>query len=184
LVAKLNYLFFGEFIMSFKKIIIAAFFIAVMIPNIMTAQREVKKYNYSIGASPITLAFGVLPIIYEQQIGKENTFTAQFVYSGYQGWTGLGLGASYRWYLFQEREKAIKGFGFGPLARIEYFGYENSSYSSKTSIAIGAEGSYKFIFDGGFIVEPIVQICFNVINIDGLSYRPFGIGVNVGYAWK
>lgn len=170
--------------MSFKKIFVAAFLIAVMIPSIMTAQREVKKYNYSIGVSPISLAFGIMPLIYEQQIGKENTFTAQFVYSGYQGFTGIGLGGSYRWYLFQERDKAIKGFGFGPLARIEYFSYENDTYSSKTAISIGAEASYKWIFDGGFMVEPLLQIGFSVVNIDGLSYRPFGIGVNVGYAWK
>jgi hypothetical protein len=176
---------------SFKKIIVAAFIMALIIPNIMKAQKEVKKYNYSLSTSPISLAFDVWPLItYEQQIGKENTITAQIRYTTQPNWTGWGLGASYRWYFFQETEKAIKGIGFGPLVRVEYFSHKadkaDISDETLTSIAIGFETSYKWIIDGGFIIEPILQIGFSVNNktINPFTYPIFGIGINVGYAWK
>lgn len=146
------------------------------------AQRVVRKYNQSISANPIGLAFGLFNATYEQALNAENSFTVGAIYWGYAGWTAFGVSGSYRWYLFQDNEKMLKGLSFGPLVSLGMWGYENDTYSNSTSLSVGGEIAYKWVFDG-FVVEPNAQISFNVLSIDGLSYRPFGIGVNLGYAW-
>ncbi|HRP02317.1 MAG TPA: hypothetical protein PLE30_06685 [Candidatus Kapabacteria bacterium] len=150
--------------------------------NEMYAQRVVKKYNQTITVNPIGLAFGLFNVTYEQALTPENSFTAGIVYWGYGGWTAFGASASYRWYLFQDDEKMLKGLSFGPLVNLGMWSYENNTYSSSTSLGVGAELAYKWIIDG-FTVEPIAQLNFNVLSIDGLQYRPFGIGINLGYSW-
>ncbi len=146
------------------------------------AQKVVKKYNQSISANPIGLAFGLFNATYEKALSPENSFTAGFMYWGYGGWSAYGLSGSYRWYLFQDSEKMLKGLSFGPMVSLGMWGYENDTYANSTSVSVGGEISYKWIFDG-FVVEPNAQISFNVLSIDGLTYKPFGIGVNLGYAW-
>lgn len=147
------------------------------------AQRVVQNYNQSIGANPIGLAFGLFNAKYEQQVSAENSFTAEVIYWNFAGWSAFGVGGSYRWYLFQESEKALKGFSFGPYASVGFWSFENATWGGGTSLAIGGEAAYKWVFDGGFMVEPIVNVNFNILNLDGLSYRPFGLGVILGYAW-
>lgn len=146
------------------------------------AQRVVRKYNQSISANPIGLAFGLFNATYEQALNAENSFTVGANYWGYAGWTAFGISGSYRWYLFQDSEKMLKGLSFGPLVSFGMWGYENDTYANSTSLSVGGEIAYKWVFDG-FVVEPNAQISFNVLSIDGLSYRPFGIGVSLGYAW-
>jgi len=146
------------------------------------AQRVVKKYNQSISANPIGLAFGLFNATYEKALSPENSFTVGLMYWGYAGWSAFGLSGSYRWYLFQDTDKMLKGLSFGPLVSLGMWGYENDTYSNSTSLSVGCEISYKWVFDS-FVVEPNAQVSFNVLSIDGLTYRPFGIGVNLGYAW-
>lgn len=157
--------------------------VAIFSPDVSFSQRVVKKYNQAIMGNPLGFAFGFFPLTYEMQISAENSFTVGGVYYGYSGWNAFGLSASYRWYLFQEKAKAIKGISFGPMIAFGFWSYENKTYDNSMSVAIGGEIAYKFIVEGGFVIEPIVQINFNVKQFDGLTYRPFGIGVNLGYAW-
>jgi len=167
-----------------KKAFYTIAFVALfgMFTSNIYAQRVVKKYNQAITANPVALAFGLFNATYEKALSPQNSFTAGLNYWNYGGWTAFGVSASYRWYLFQEQDKMIKGFGFGPMISLGQWGYENNTYSNSTSFSIGAEASYKWIFDG-FVVEPIAQINFNILSINGLNYRPFGIGINLGYGW-
>jgi len=147
------------------------------------AQRIVKNYNQSIGVNPIGLAFGIFNAKYEQQVSAENSFTADAIYWGFAGWSAFGVGGSYRWYLFQESDKAVRGLSFGPIVSLGFWSFENSTWGGGTSLALGGEVSYKWIFEGGFVVEPTVNLAFNILSLEGLNYRPFGLGVNLGYAW-
>lgn len=149
----------------------------------MLAQRVVKNYNQSIGANPIGLAFGIFNAKYEQQVSAENSFTAEAIYWSFAGWSAFGVGGSYRWYLFQDYNKALTGFSFGPYASVGFWSFETATWGGGTSLGLGAEAAYKWVFDGGFMVEPLVNVNFNILSLDGLSYRPFGIGLVVGYAW-
>jgi hypothetical protein len=146
------------------------------------SQRTIKNYNEAITANPLALAFGILNVNYEMQVSKENSLIIGGTYYGYQGWTGFGLNGIYKWYLFQDQEVALKGFGFGPSVGVAFLGYTNASYSSRMSLSIGGEASYKWIFDD-FVLEPVFGINYNVLSQAGLDWRPFYLGVNVGFAW-
>ncbi len=152
----------------------------------LSAQKKVtpvEKYSNGISANPIGLVFGFLNATYEFQTAPENSITISGYYWNFLGWTAYGFGGSYRFYIVKEEKKAIiEGFSFGPAASIGFWGYESSLYSNATSFAIGGEAAYKWVW-GGFMLEPNVQLMINVLNIEGLAYRSFGLGVNIGYAW-
>lgn len=173
---------FGKF---FTSMLIVALLVGMS--NFAYSQKTVKKYNQSITANPVALAFGLFSFTYEQQIAKENSFTAFGSYWSFGDWTAIGLGGSYRWYLFQEDKRALEGFSFGPMISIGFWSFANEiayiDYDGGTSLAVGGEAAYKFVFDGGFSVEPIIQLNLNFLDISGLDYRPFSVGCNIGYAW-
>ncbi|MBE2189675.1 MAG: DUF3575 domain-containing protein [Candidatus Kapabacteria bacterium] len=148
------------------------------------AQRIVKNYNQSIGVNPIGLAFQFFNARYEQQVSAENSFTVDAIYWGPKSWSAFGVGGSYRWYLFQENDKALRGFSFGPTVSIGFWSSEKNNYPGGTSLGLGADASYKWVFDGGFVVEPTFGVNFNVLKIDGLDTYPSILpGVVLGYAW-
>jgi hypothetical protein len=146
------------------------------------SQRTVKNYNEAVTANPLALAFGILNVNYEMQVSKDNSLVLGATYLGYQGWSGFGVSGIYKWYMFQDQDKAIKGFGFGPSASVSFLNYENSSYSSRMALSIGGEASYKWIIDD-FVLEPVFGLNYNVLSEAGLDWRPFYLGVNLGYAW-
>ncbi len=174
-----------------KKLFLIPVIVIVLMTSISSdavAQRAVKRYNHAIGANPLGLAFGMLNATYEQQVGPENSFTVNGLYWTLLDWSAFGIGGSYRWYLMQDDNKALKGFSFGPTINLGFWSYKNSfgyagAYDGGTSVAIGAEANYKFVFDGGFMIEPGISFSFNAVSITGLSYPGFGIGANLGYAW-
>lgn len=162
--------------------IVLAAIILIAFPSESHSQRVMKNYNEAITANPLALAFGIFNVNYEMQVSRENSLTIGATYYGYQGWTGVGLQGIYKWYLFQDADKAIKGFGFGPSASIGYIGYRDATYANRMTLAIGAEATYKWIFDD-FVLEPVFGINYNVLVEAGMDWRPFYLGVNVGYAW-
>lgn len=171
--------------MKLKSIIVSLVIMFIMFGSVneMHAQKRVRNYIHSITANPIALAFGVLNVTYEQQIGPKNSFTGFGSYWSFGDWTAIGIGGSYRWYIMADQANPIQGLSAGPLAAIGFWDYDTDTYEGSTSLAIGGEVAYKWVFDGGFSIEPIAQISFNLLDIEGLSYRPVSIGVNLGYAW-
>jgi len=162
-------------------VMLSAFFLT-FIPNESLSQRVVRNYNESITANPLALAFGILNVNYEMQVSRENSFAIGGTYYGYQGWTGFGVSGTYKWYLFQDAEKAIKGFGFGPSVSVGYIGYRDDTYDNRLTLAIGGEATYKWILDD-FVLEPVFGVNYNVLVDDGMDWRFFYLGVNLGYAW-
>ncbi len=166
----------------FVIILVAVFAIALPSKSLVA-----QSYNNAISANPIALAYGMFNATFESRMSAANSFTISGYYWSFGSWTAFGIGGSYRWYLklIQDNKKPLEGLSAGPALAVGFWKWDNTyyNYGGGTSIAIGGEAAYKWVFDG-FVVEPILQIMFNVANIQGLDYRPFGAGVNLGYAWN
>jgi hypothetical protein len=164
--------------------ILLVFVLALSLPNSASAQN----YHQAISTNPLGLIWGMLNATYEQQIAPKNTFTVNATYWSYSTWwTGISVGGSYRFYLMQEKERAIKGFSFGPLVSATFWSWDGADsygWDGGTSVSIGAEANYKWIFEGGWTVEPTFRLFFPLMNIEGLGgLNSYGFGANVGYAW-
>lgn len=173
--------------MKFTQIfIVAVLSIGMFFSTVDTnAQITKKRYHQSIAANPLGLAFGLLNATYEHQVSANNTFTVSGYYWSFADWTAIGFGGSYRWYILKDGPSPIEGFSFGPAVSFSSWDYGIdglSAYDGGINLSIGAEAAYKWVFDG-FVVEPIISLSFGILDIDGLSYRPLGAGVNLGYAW-
>ncbi len=171
----------------FKKLtfcLSVAMILFLAMPTQSSAQNK-QFFHQAISGDPISLAFGLLNVSYEQQIAPKNSFTVFGSYWSYSDWSAGGFGGSYRFYLMQETVRALEGFSFGPFASVSFWSYSNAyyHYDGGTSIAIGAEAAYKWVFSGGFMVEPIIRLSFPLTTITGLSYHGTSVGVNLGYAW-
>lgn len=162
----------------FLSVILSVF---LLTPSISSA----KFYHQAIGGDPLALAFGTLTVTYEQQVAPKNSFTIFGSFWGYDDWTAGGIGASYRFYLLQQSTRALEGFSFGPFFQISYWSYDNPhyTYDGGTSFALGGEAAYKWVFGGGFEVEPNIHISFPITTITGLSYHGVWLGITLGYAW-
>ncbi len=145
--------------------------------------------SYSLTVDPIDfLVSKTLNATFEFKLNPKNSFTINGSYYAYSDWwKGYGLGASYRWYidLFNEGKKALNGFSVGPMVRASWWTYEFGGYKADTEmyVAIGAEAAYKWVFSGGWTIEPIVRLGFGVTDVTGLGYEGYGGGVNIGYTW-
>lgn len=154
-------------------------------------------YTKNISADPLDLINrDQLNVTYEQKLSPENSFTVFASYvdlggsvkDGSGGWSGFGIGASYRWYfdIGHQNKTPLEGLSVGPIAALTFFNYTHG-FDEKTDayLAIGGEASYKFVILDGLSIEPTLKLMFAAKKIDYMpsSYDPWGIGVNVGYAW-
>lgn len=171
------------------KAFFAACLIALALTSVPGQQAQAQARDHSISADPLGLALGMLNATYEQRVGSTNSFTVYGSYWSISDWTAFGFGGSYRWYFnLNDGKTPLEGLSAGPAVTIGFWdfgGYKifNESYGG-TSIAIGGELAYKWIFNQ-FVVEPILRVNFNVTDVSGLgsTYRGYGLGVNLGYAW-
>jgi hypothetical protein len=138
----------------------------------------------AIGANPVGLLFRIFNAKYEQKLSPTNSFTVQGYYFPLLDWAGYGFGGSYRWYF---EKKALEGFSVGPVASIAFWSWTGSvfNYEGGTMVLLGGSAAYKWIFSGGFALEPELMLTFPVNTFTGFSgYSSFGVGLTLGYAWK
>lgn len=164
--------------------LLLAFLLVVSLPITSSAQN----YHQAITIEPLQFLYNhVLTVTYEQQIAPKNSFTVNAAYMTLSTWaSGLSVGGSYRFYLMQEKERAIKGFSFGPTISATFWSVDNSyyNYEGGTAISIGAEANYKWILEDGWTVEPTFRLFFPLNNLEGYGgWNTWGFGANVGYAW-
>ena len=171
-----------------------AFVFCAATEDSLSQKRKVKKlgrYSKSISADPFEfLVFNVFNATYEQRLSRNNSFTLFASYYNFSSdWTAFGIGASYRWYsdAFEDNKKALEGLSYGPMIRYSYWSFARTDYYEYEDyggsyLVLGAEVAYKWIFDD-FVVEPNIKIGFPVLNVQHLGYDPYGIGINIGYAW-
>ncbi len=167
------------------KSLCAAVLLVIALSFIPTQRADAQARDHSITADPIGLAFGLLNATYEQRVGNANSFTVFGSYWSYSEWTAVGFGGSYRWYFnLNDGKTPLEGLSAGPMISVGFWDWGGpfASFDGGTSIAIGGELAYKWIFNQ-FVVEPILRLNFNVADINGLDYRAYGLGVNLGYAW-
>ncbi len=166
--------------MMIKKLFISLALSAILlVPSISRAD-----INNAIGADFVSLTRGVLTLTFEQKISDKGSFTLFTPYFGYNDWAGIGIGASYRFYLFTNSTKAIEGFSFGPTFQVSFLNNTGpNDYSSKTAFILGGEASYKWVIGGVFEIEPNVHITFPVNTVEHLDYRAWWGGITLGYAW-
>lgn len=151
------------------------------------AQEKNHPGTYSLTIDPFDfLVSKTLDVTFEYKLSPKNSFTISGLYIPYNDrWSGFGLGVSYRWYfdLFKEGKKSLNGFSFGPMARASWWSDDLKIHDDETFFSIGGEVAYKWVFSGGWTVEPIIRLSFGVSEISGLGYEPIGAGINVGYTW-
>jgi len=157
------------------------------------AQTKVKrvKFNNSLTANPLALAFGSFPITYEKALKGNNTMTCNFTYSSYDGWSAYNIGGSYRWYLLTTNKyKPNEGFSAGPNILLGYWDADSEKSDGMEPgfmVAIGVEAAYKLIIDKGFTIEPIVQFNIPIKGKDAApniqNYKALSLGINLGYSW-
>ena len=157
------------------------FLIAIFLGILFFAQaQEAKAYSKAITADPISLIWGNFNVTYEFQTGPQNSLTILGSYYYPSGWSAIGLGASYRWYIVKEKKKKIiEGFSFGPKGILSF--WSSSVEDGGVGFSLGAEAAYKWVF-GGFAVEPIFSLMIPLVKY-GTSGVYYGLGVNLGYAW-
>ena len=154
----------------------------VLLTNASSAQ----SYANSISADPLSLAFHVFNATYEHRVSPMNSFTIFGSYFTFVDWTAYGVGASYRWYFnINDGKNPLAGLSAGPVAAFSTWTWDGAAYwgyEGGGTFSIGGQAAYKWIF-GGFVLEPNVMILFQTKKLSGLDWSPFGIGVNLGYAW-
>jgi hypothetical protein len=158
-------------------------------------------YSNAISVDPIRLIFGSFDASYELRMGQSNSLVIFGNYWNISGlWSAFGFGASYRWYIdvsdiSKINKGALEGFSVGPAVSVGFWSWTGasfydpygvlSSYSGGASINIGGSAAYKWVFGGGWFVEPNVGIMFPISHPTGFSgFNVFGLGAGVGYAWK
>lgn len=145
-------------------------------------------YGQAISADPLDFLINdLINVTYEHRLGSDNSLTVFFqYYNPVEYWTGLGIGASYRWYfdIVKQGSRALEGFSFGPYGALTYWSFDDDylDYESEATLHVGIEVAYKWIFDG-FVVEPIFKYGIPISKVTGLSYDYYGLGCNIGYAW-
>jgi len=160
--------------MKFKFLLIAV----VMIFALTTAPDAKAGYSNAISGDALGLLFShYLTVTYEFTMSPTNSLSLFGTFYSSGGWDAFGFGASYRWYIVKSSKQILEGFSFGPKAGISFWSGDDDG----TSLAIGGEAAYKWIF-GGFVVEPIISIMFPFKEY-GHSGAYWVLGCNLGYAW-
>lgn len=166
---------------------LVALFALLIMASSANAQGK-NAYQYNISIDPFDFVVSkTLNATFEYKLSSENSFTIAGSYYKYNDWwSAFGIGGSYRWYidLFKEGNRALTGFSVGPCARLSFWTWDAyGSTSSETQLSLGGEAAYKWIFKGGWSVEPILRLTFGVLDVPGLDYGGWGAGVNLGYSF-
>jgi hypothetical protein len=154
-------------------------------------------YTSAISADPIHLVFGWFDATYEYRLSVNNSILANGNYWGWNNWSGYGLTIAYRRYFSfskggQLNKQALEGFSLGPMVGIAFWSWkgdaeynnDGSQFTGGTSVQVGIAAAYKWIFNGGWFIEPNLLMLFNPVHPSHFAGFPqFDVGGNIGYAW-
>ena len=151
-----------------------------------------KKYHKAITTDPIDLLNSDrFNVKYEQNVGKDNSFTADLIYNyAYNDVVGIAIGGGYRWYFHNLSPElitsGIKGLAVGPFAQLNYLRYEvtKDNFNDDFGLDVGVEATYKFVVFDWLAIEPALRLGWGLSRAGyyttGFLLRP---GVSIGYAW-
>lgn len=146
------------------------------------AQARPSSRGSFIGGDPFGILWGyAISAQYEGRISQDNSYALRLaLFPNIDN--SIGLGASYRFYIADGR--ALTGLNISPGVDAIFGSAGELSYAY---FSVGGDLAYKWIFDGGFGVEPYLSIrnlfVLSQYGNDKLSgFRP-SVGVWLGYAW-
>jgi hypothetical protein len=178
---------------KFLTILTLVFLVAAFTSNSFAQKVKASEvYNSTIFVNPFGLIWGLIDVAYEQKLSDANSIKINGQYWNWgSGWTGFGIGGSYRWYLdvFKDNKVPLQGFSVGP--RIDVFKWSWSSdivglstYDGGVYVGIGGEAAYKWVFSGGWTVEPSFYLAIPISKVNGLGLNGYGLSVGLGYSWN
>lgn len=153
-----------------------------------------------ISGNPLGLIAMSVPLHFEMNLneGTGLGFNVSPMFFGIGEWStfGLSAGAEYNFY-FQKH--APNGWFAGPGAGFTYLSasyndpIEGKSSTSAFGFNINGHGGYRWIWDGGFLVDVSASLGYTMMsismNVDGMNETlpfggiGFGLGASIGYAW-
>ena len=170
------------------------FFMLLLATTFFAATLNINAASYTtskgavISVDPVDLINGRLNATYEKKLSPSNSLTINGSYWMYNSYlNAFGVGASYRWYLdpFEEGKKAMNGLSVGPRLDFYYWSYDYLGFDhSWSTLAIGAEVNYKWVFSDKWSVEPTIKFAIPILKEKGYDYYTnYGFGVNIGYCF-
>ena len=145
-------------------------------------------HDVAIGAA----GFGIgIPTMihaqYELRLGDDASLALRAEYgaktdTGIVGYTGYGIGASYRFFI--NNDHPVRGLSVGPAVDLLFYNNSTTSRSARV-VLIGAECSYKLML-GSLSVEPQLALRIGVSSGESISKLTSTLvypAVYVGYAW-
>jgi hypothetical protein len=143
-------------------------------------------HDVAIGAGFLNIPT-IIMAQYELRLGDDASlaFRAQHgakTDTGIVGYTGYGIGASYRFFI--NNDHPVRGLSVGPAVDLLFYNNSTTQRSSRV-VLLGAEGSYKLML-GQLSVEP--QLAFRIGISSGESISKLTSSliypvVFIGYAW-
>ena len=171
----------------FTTLLLAITFVAATLTMNATPSYTTSK-GAALVVDPVDLINGRINLTYEKKLNSKNSFTINASYWNWADWlSAFGVGASYRWYLdlFEEGKTGMNGLSVGPRADIFFWSYDAGNTHSYSTVAIGGEANYKWVFgDGKWAVEPTIKLTIPIVKEKGYNYYSnYGFGVNIGYCF-
>jgi hypothetical protein len=161
----------------------------------MQAQKKIRNYNHNLSINPVAIAFSTIPVVYERQFSKNMSYTGGLAFWFPKAGNALEFSISGRYYYeYDSQVKPIKGFSFGPVARIQYWmpPKDDNDFTGDLDnylmFNLGVEAAYKIIVDQ-FSFE-IYGTGFFPLNgfpetpwLTEQNYNYFYLGISAGLPW-
>ena len=175
-----------------KKLFISLALLCTVIGS--SAQTNIIKTN------PITFAFGNFNATYEKVLNSSSSlvFKGQYSYNlflmdeiyqllGIDDVKSGGVGLGYRYYFTHLKKEVPTGFYINPQASFS-FGSTLDDYESResaTSLGLGAEIGYQWVWSSGFTLDLGIGPMQNFVSINGVSASGLlpSATLSIGYAF-
>ena len=175
-----------------KKLFISLALLCTVIGS--SAQTNIIKTN------PITFAFGNFNATYEKVLNSSSSlvFKGQYSYNlflmdeiyqllGIDDVKSGGVGLGYRYYFTHLKKEVPTGFYINPQASFS-FGSTLDDYKSResaTSLGLGAEIGYQWVWSSGFTLDLGIGPMYSTISSNGVAASGFvpSATLSIGYAF-
>lgn len=160
--------------------------------GILPAGAETSPENV-VSVNPIGFAFGVANVEWEKRLQPDLSIAPSLLYAGYGDWSIYGIGVTAKKYA---EATAPKGWWYGGNAGILQVSWtETELYytgfipnwrevtKSTMGFSIGAVTGYKWLYEGGFTVEPSVGLSYYSAGEAAINGVGVGLGLQVGKAF-
>jgi len=149
------------------------------------------EYKNALTLEPLGLLFGQFSAKYTIKLSDANALSIDASYWGYNMglWSSsaIGIGGSVDFFF---QRNALTGFYAGPAINALFFSSSTGTTSSNVSstwIGIGGKIGYRWILDGGMVIDVNTMLRYLIgtntaaLNINGFGIS--GLGAGIGFAF-